>query len=269
MRRMGPLGGTLMSIMLIVGAACGADERSSQPVDVNAALFPKGEAFDANIRLVEEAIQLCMQEAGFSYEQRSHEIAEQDSLDFPTLGTWTEDLADQYGFGMAKLPAQRRLGGFEDLAGESEAAIAAQAEQYNVCRAHASESVNGLYREQITPLIASFEDLKTEFQADPAVVAIQADWASCMRSAGYESTESFPEFVMGFLRLQDEFVLTNRTLDLTVEAQAELDQRIADERAAALDAVTCADPIRADYNDIWDEYQRRFAADFDIPELPT
>ncbi len=261
----------LALVALVAGlslAACGQPTASapiSEPVHLDELLYPDAEHSAANFALVEDAVQRCMLGQGFEYRVRVLPPEAAEYRTFPRLETLTIEDARLRGFAFTSLPAaiddpNRALGDTMSPSTQQE-----WVEALWQCRPAARESVNGEFEDRITVLRTDYEDLSSEFEALPEVVALEREWVTCMRTAGFDGPFStFREFAQEYLDAFNRAASSTQGEDLVTR----LDELAAEERRAAEAAATCADPLKSSYSELWMTHQIDFLDDRDVPELP-
>ena len=241
------------------GSATGGDEIASL-------LYPSVEQTQANFALVEEAVQSCMETAGHAYLPMSLPAEAVINARNVRLHTLDAERAAIDGFGFAP-PAV----GVNDPNATTGGLTPAQREQWVDamfrCRSTATNEVNGAYEATIEPLRIRYENLFESFETEPEVGALDSEWSACMRLAGFGQAETFSQFASGYLETRQAFNVgaPGRTV---ADQQAGLQRLLAGERAGAIAAVACADPIRDEYARLWSDYQKPFVDGLDVPAIP-
>lgn len=253
--------------LIAVLSACGG-EQSPSAEHLDTLLYPSSEQVQANFIRVEEEVKLCMIDQGFEYDVRTLPLAAATYRTFPRLGTFTAEQADESGFGFAApiTSYDDPNGRLRDVLTDDE--LAEWAEAFFRCRPAAEEEVNGDYNNAREPLLASYDDLIAEFEAEPAVLELETTWSTCMRENGFEGTPaSFTQFVQSYLDAYNQAAGGTPGTSQT-EREAALEALFATERAAASAAVACADPVRDSYNELWLQHQDGFVEENGIPQIP-
>jgi len=259
-------------VMLLLYSSCGVGDEISSELEVSHArslLFPGGDAYAANEHLIEEEIQLCMQAGGFEYIPRVYEVSERSQLPFPTIGTWTVEMAERFGFSIAQRATPHVIPSRDLVQALSEAERQAWIEATSECRIRVVEQVNGQWELSVGPIRQDFDDLVAEFNADPASVRLELAWSDCMRSRGYQDElSSFQQFAQGYADRFNEHQLRVGASERSPEQEFELDELIQKEIQGAVDTAQCAESLRAMYTELWNDYQADFLNGTQIAALP-
>jgi len=260
------------TLLLFVLSSCGASDQASSELEkpsVRSLLYPMGNASAANQGIIEDEIQLCMKATGFEYTQQPHEVSERERLPFPTIGSWTVEIAEEFGFSIAQRATLNTFSSYELIQALSESERQAWIEASFKCRSAAVEQVNGEWVTAIEPIRQDFDDLVAEFNADPAIVQIQLAWSDCMRELGYQDgLSSLRQFGQGYAdRFNDHQVRVGPNTR-SPEQEIELDELIHAEISGAIDAAQCAELLREKHNELWNDYQADFQSSTEIAVLP-
>lgn len=257
----------------LAGVSCGSpgpgEQLSSSHVD--SLLSDRGARSEILWNSVEERIELCMKGHGFDYITMPYEDPDgRDDVVVPTIGSWTMDDAERFGLGVAQ-PAHSRV---SDNKAANESLSAAEEQRwldayFTDCRPGSEKEVRDPWAAQIEPIRAEFRDLMAEFDRDPAVIRLRRQWSECMLLLGYQDNVGSIDQMSGhFADRFNEHVVEVAWREPNADQRAELAALIEQERAAAIDAVGCAEPLKDEYNRIWSAYQRDFLDTVDIPEFP-
>lgn len=167
------------------------------------------------------------------------------------------------------------------------------------CYGKAQEEVNGKditqtpeYGEAVNKY---WEELQERYEADPRIVALDKEWASCMKKAGYEFTNQNDLWERGYQDIQtrhDEIAgdainanndpfegwseeeitdffentpqdeieaLFNKPFDLTDDQRSQLEALMAEEIDLAVSQFQCSKPITAKTQDLYAEIEEQYA----------
>lgn len=261
----------LIAACLLALSACGGGQQALESPVVSAdhawsLLYPTGDRWAANQQIVEEHIQSCMKSEGFTYLPRQYEGSGRSSLPKATIGNWTVEYAEEYGFSIAQRSVVTRVPSFEHVQSLSEFERQSWLSAAARCRGVAMQSINSEWELAVEPLRKDFDDVVDEFQSDTAVIELEGKWSECMRSQGYQ-TASFDTFILSYADAFNDFSLRIGARQRIPAEEDELDELIAAEIRGATDAALCADPLRDQFDSIWLTYQTDFLTESDIPTL--
>lgn len=204
-----------------------------------------------------------MTEEGFEFIERT--LQEGKFVPYATIGSLTPELAEAHG-----------LGALEGFLGENEASATdpnrdaidelprnekeAWIDAFIDCRADIRSRINGPWVKQVDALIPVYQDMVDRLIADPRNQAVQRSWSECFAEGGFGAYETLDDLVIA---RQDIAFELDRFDTAAVEGVR------AQEYELAAAAAKCAEPLREQWQAIWDEYEADFLAANEIPAIPT
>ncbi len=205
-------------VLALVIAACGSDggepREDPESLDDYFGAIGFGSQAEQN-RLIEEATVACMAEEGFEYQASALSPFTFEDDEFPSDPA---EFRRQFGYGAAPVlliapfiadetTEDPNASYYDSLSPEEQAAydealygpqldpdeLTDQFIPTEGCLITATQSVVGNFQ-VLFDLQTKLEELRAEFDADPRIVEVTADWSTCMAEAGYTySTLSQPE----------------------------------------------------------------------------
>ena len=253
-------------------ASCGGPPTSedllADQVDVEALLYPYGEAMEINLARVEDRIVICMQSAGFHYEPIPHDLDPEDHLPRPRMDTWTVEFASEHGFGIAKFTPERPNPNIRHVEALTETERAAWTNELVFeCGPSSQKAVNSAWQHRVEPLRAEFADQQARFHSDQRVVNLEKVWAACMAGLGNQDAMTFEALVLEFVNEANQLVFEVGPREPTPEQIGQMAAIAEREREAAIDAATCAQDVQEEYQTVWEEFEQLFLSENSIPDF--
>ncbi len=261
-------------LLLLAMSGCGTAEVNDQiGVSVEEQMSLTGRSAEQNFAFTERLIRECMAEQGFAHTERT--LHSRDFVPYPTIGSWTMELADELGLGVTTTVQ----GTFDDniLDNPNETLIEQLSpDEYRAwdyawrgdpsdrehvgCRNQVKREINAAWVDEMQPIQAAYVDMVQTLFADPRLVELDRTWSTCFASAGFGSYESFDDLVKD----QQSIAMSLDPGDNEAVTAAE-----DHERELARAAVRCSESLRQDWLEVWDEYQSDFAETVEIPDIAT
>ena len=246
---------------MVAAAACAVPPSEVQGQTVEEALQFLGPGAEENYAHTQMLVRRCMAEQGFDYKEQ--QLTTRSFVPYATIGSWTADLAEQYGLGVVTSVR----GTFDDNTltfpnqAYLESASREEAEQWYDAKIQCDGVVREFNQEwglQVGRFVRSYTDMVHEFLADDRQIALQAQWSRCMAESGYAGYGNLDSLIA------EQQLIANSLDPLDTRAIEEAEDA---ERVVARVVADCAEPLREEWRDVWREYESTLDLD-QLPEMP-